>query len=67
MCVLVLFQACIELGVRKFNVNTEVRGAYMKALKAPKKDLVDMMEFAKITMQEVIIDKIHMFGSSGKA
>jgi hypothetical protein len=29
--------------------------------------LVDTMEFAKIAMQEVIIDKIHMFGSSGKA
>jgi len=25
------------------------------------------MEFAKIAMQEVIIDKIRMFGSSGKA
>lgn len=62
-----LIKACIELGVRKFNVNTEVRGAYMKALKTPKKDLVDTMEFAKIAMQEVIIDKIHMFGSSGKA
>ncbi len=67
MCVLIVFQACIELGVRKFNVNTEVRGAYMKALKAPKKDLVDMMESAKIAMQEVIIDKIRMFSSSGKA
>jgi hypothetical protein len=39
----------------------------MKALKAPKKDLVDMMESAKIAMQEVIIDKIRMFSSSGKA
>jgi hypothetical protein len=29
--------------------------------------LVDTMEFAKIAMQEVIIDKICMFGSSGKA
>jgi hypothetical protein len=29
--------------------------------------LVDTMEFAKIAMQEVIIDKIRMFGSSGKA
>jgi tagatose 1,6-diphosphate aldolase GatY/KbaY len=62
----------IELGVCKFNVNTEVRKAYVEALrqdlssvKSP--DLVDLMINAINAMQEVITDKLQLFGSAGKA
>ncbi|EEF31896.1 Fructose-bisphosphate aldolase, putative [Ricinus communis] len=62
-----LVKACIEHGVRKFNVNTEVRKAYMDALSNPKKDLVRVMASAKEAMKAVIAEKMHLFGSAGKA
>ncbi|KAM3095931.1 ketose-bisphosphate aldolase [Phormidesmis sp. 146-35] len=62
----------IELGVCKFNVNTEVRAAYMKTLKqglcsSSLKDLVDSMGATIESMQSVIVEKLRLFGSSGKA
>lgn len=61
-------QDCIENGVRKFNVNTEVRKAYMDVLTSEKKtDLVDLMSATKTAMKAVIADKIRLFGSAGKA
>ncbi|KAJ0668284.1 putative fructose-bisphosphate aldolase [Helianthus annuus] len=62
-----LVQDCIKLGVRKFNVNTEVRQAYMDILKSPQTDLVHVMAAAKEAMKAVIADKMHLFGSAGKA
>jgi len=62
-----LVQGCIERGVRKFNVNTEVRGAYMISLGNAKKDLVEVMGSSKAAMQEVVAEKMRIFGSSGKA
>ncbi|XP_047315983.1 uncharacterized protein LOC124919708 [Impatiens glandulifera] len=63
-----LVKKCIELGVRKFNVNTEVRTAYMESLNShPKKDLVHVMETAVEAMKVVITEKFRLFGSSGKA
>ncbi|KAL1214325.1 putative 3-hydroxyisobutyrate dehydrogenase [Cardamine amara subsp. amara] len=63
-----LIKECIENGVRKFNVNTEVRKAYMEALNSGKKtDLVDVMSTTKAAMKAVITDKIRLFGSAGKA
>ncbi|KAK2664551.1 hypothetical protein Ddye_003125 [Dipteronia dyeriana] len=47
-------KGCIERGVRKFNVNTEVRKAYMESLSSPKKDLVHVMESAKEAMKAVV-------------
>ncbi|KAF6150211.1 hypothetical protein GIB67_000085 [Kingdonia uniflora] len=58
---------CIKLGVRKFNVNTEVRKAYMESLRNPKKDLVHVMASAKEAMKAVVADKMRLFGSAGKA
>lgn len=60
-------QECIKHGVRKFNVNTEVRKAYMDSLSNPKKDLVHVMTSAKEAMKVVIAEKMHLFGSAGKA
>ncbi|KFK43991.1 hypothetical protein AALP_AA1G200600 [Arabis alpina] len=63
-----LIKECIENGVRKFNVNTEVRRAYMDALSSGNKtDLVDVMSATKAAMKAVIVDKIRLFGSAGKA
>ncbi|GMH14095.1 hypothetical protein Nepgr_015936 [Nepenthes gracilis] len=62
-----LIKNCIDLGVRKFNVNTEVRKAYMDSLANPGKDLVHLMASAKEAMKAVIAEKMHLFGSAGKA
>ncbi|KAF3437146.1 hypothetical protein FNV43_RR19899 [Rhamnella rubrinervis] len=62
-----LVKGCIERGVRKFNVNTEVRKAYMDSIGSPKKDLVHVMASAKAAMKAVIAEKMHLFGSAGKA
>ncbi|KAI5066263.1 hypothetical protein GOP47_0018887 [Adiantum capillus-veneris] len=55
---------CIKNGVRKFNVNTEVRSAYVTALKEPKKDLLDTLSFAEEAMKMVIAEKLKLFSSS---
>jgi tagatose 1,6-diphosphate aldolase GatY/KbaY len=61
----------IELGVCKFNVNTEVRQAYLAALRrdvcSADQDLLDAMGGAIAAMQAVIADKILLFGSAEKA
>ncbi|KAM3703066.1 hypothetical protein ACB098_04G067500 [Castanea mollissima] len=62
-----LIKGCIERGVRKFNVNTEVRKAYMDSLNNPSKDLVYVMASAKEAMKAVVAEKMHLFGSAGKA
>ncbi|XP_078159661.1 ketose-bisphosphate aldolase class-II family protein isoform X2 [Carex rostrata] len=62
-----LVEECINLGVRKFNVNTEVRSAYLESLKKPQKDLVQVMASAKEAMKVIISEKMHLFGSAGKA
>ncbi|CAN1346094.1 L-threonate dehydrogenase [Linum perenne] len=64
-----LIQACIERGVRKFNVNTEVRKAYVDTLSSAsrKKDLLEIMASAIEAMKSVVAEKMRLFGSSGKA
>uniref|UniRef100_A0A2N9EI94 Four-carbon acid sugar kinase nucleotide binding domain-containing protein n=1 Tax=Fagus sylvatica TaxID=28930 RepID=A0A2N9EI94_FAGSY len=62
-----LIKGCIEQGVRKFNVNTEVRKAYMESLNNPSKDLVHVIASAKEAMKGVVAEKMHLFGSAGKA
>jgi tagatose 1,6-diphosphate aldolase GatY/KbaY len=61
----------IQLGVCKFNVNTEVRDAYMDVLKKTASlsdpDLLDVMQHAIQAMKSVISDKLSLFGSVDKA
>jgi tagatose 1,6-diphosphate aldolase GatY/KbaY len=64
-----MIHQAIALGVRKFNVNTEVREAYLTTLKArlnePKMpDLLDVMQSAIAAMQDVVAGKMRLFGSS---
>ncbi|KAJ0105254.1 hypothetical protein Patl1_19595 [Pistacia atlantica] len=59
-----LIKGCIERGVTKFYVNTEVRMAYMELLKSPKKDLVHVMAAAKDAMKAVVAEKIYLPGSA---
>lgn len=60
-------QECIKLGVRKFNVNTEVRNAYVDSLSSSKKELIHVMTSAKEAMKAVVAEKMRLFGSAGKA
>lgn len=62
----------IHLGVCKFNVNTEVRQAYIQALQEgicrdKPGDLLESMSSAIAAMKVVITDKLHLFGSVNKA
>jgi tagatose 1,6-diphosphate aldolase GatY/KbaY len=62
----------IQLGVCKFNVNTEVRQAYMQSIKedvcrGKVNDLLDLAEGAIAAMETVIQEKLVLFGSVGKA
>jgi tagatose 1,6-diphosphate aldolase GatY/KbaY len=67
-----LVHRSIDCGVRKFNVNTEVREAYLAALHASmqkdkKSDLIDVMKDAVQAMQAVVASKMRLFRSSGQA
>jgi tagatose 1,6-diphosphate aldolase GatY/KbaY len=62
----------IELGVCKFNVNTEVRQAYMNVLgehicAASGADLLPCIGRAIAAMHQVILGKPQLFGSCQKA
>jgi tagatose 1,6-diphosphate aldolase GatY/KbaY len=62
----------IELGVAKFNVNTEVRAAYLEAVRelvegSDSPDLLDLMRSAVGAMEPVVSAKLQLFGSVGKA
>jgi tagatose 1,6-diphosphate aldolase GatY/KbaY len=66
-----MVRRAIELGVRKFNVNTEVRQAYLNVLRArlgspESPDLLEVMRSAITAMQAVVSAKLHLFGSVGK-
>ncbi len=63
-----IIQESIRLGVRKFNVNTELRDAYRRALQerlaAPQSpDLLELMQAAIDAMQGVVTEKLKLFGS----
>lgn len=67
-----LVHRTIDYGVRKFNVNTEVREAYLAALQASlqeekKPDLIDVMNDAVLAMQAVVVSKLQLFRSKGRA
>lgn len=62
----------IGCGVCKFNVNTEVRTAYLGELgerfrSGVKIELVEIMQRGIDVMQAVVEEKIMLFGSAGKA
>jgi tagatose 1,6-diphosphate aldolase GatY/KbaY len=67
-----LVRHAIQLGIRKFNVNTKVREAYLKALHEELADgsnvnILDLKRNAVAAMQAVITAKMELFGSVGKA
>jgi tagatose 1,6-diphosphate aldolase GatY/KbaY len=62
----------IELGITKFNVNTELRQAFLSVLRerltSPETpDLLDLMVGAVTAMQTVVAEKLRLFGSVGQA
>jgi tagatose 1,6-diphosphate aldolase GatY/KbaY len=64
-------QQAITLGVCKFNVNTEMREAYIQSLRTClaglKADVLDLMGAAVATMQAVVADKLHLFGAGTRS
>lgn len=67
-----MIRRSIELGICKFNVNTEVRDAFVSSLSAtlsanPKTDLLVLMQSAVDVMRQVVLQKIFLFGSHEKA
>jgi len=62
-----MVRRAIELGVCKFNVNTEVRQAYLTSLgqqlAVGSPDLLDLMQNALTAMQAVVTEKLRLFGS----
>jgi tagatose 1,6-diphosphate aldolase GatY/KbaY len=58
----------IRFGTAKFNVNTELRTAFLGAVRShdTDNDLLDFLEAAVARMQAVASDKIELFGSKGK-
>ncbi|XP_078444833.1 ketose-bisphosphate aldolase class-II family protein [Wolffia australiana] len=64
-----LVKECIEGGVCKLNVNTEVRSAYVESLRGEGRrgDLVSVMSVAKEAMKAIVVNKMRLFGSSGRA
>jgi tagatose 1,6-diphosphate aldolase GatY/KbaY len=66
-----LIVQAIARGVCKFNVNTELREAGMQATEmylktSNKRELVDLMTAVIEAMQAPVMEKIKLFGSSGK-
>ena len=66
-----MIRRSIELGVCKFNVNSEVRQNYLQfwqqyGQSETKTDLLDCQKAVTATMQEVIAEKMRLFGSAGK-
>jgi len=67
-----MIQQSIELGVCKFNVNSEVRKKYLQFWREygqtqSKSDLLDCQKAVTEAMQEIIAEKMRLFGSAGKA
>jgi tagatose 1,6-diphosphate aldolase GatY/KbaY len=67
---LAMIEKSIELGVAKFNVNTEVRRAYVQALRAalldPRCDLVAALDAGRAAMVAAVTTKLQAFGSVGR-
>ncbi len=68
-----LVRKSIQLGVCKFNVNTEVREAYLNFFdEYPKdsyssSDLLEIMKGVTDAMMEIVVEKIKLFGSSSRS
>ncbi|GAA0181287.1 class II fructose-bisphosphate aldolase family protein [Clostridium sediminicola] len=63
-----VIKKCIELGICKVNVNTEVREAYLNAMKKmsiseEKNDLLKIMNNCIEAMGDIVVSKIKLFGS----
>jgi tagatose 1,6-diphosphate aldolase GatY/KbaY len=67
-----LVRRAIEAGVCKFNVNTEVRNAFVQSLRASlaqpqPPDLLELMQGAVAAMRTAVTAKLELFGSVGRA
>ena len=55
----------IKLGVRKLNVNTEIRNAYLNSLRESLMsgglDITEVMDAAVSSMSKIVVDRIRQF------
>lgn len=66
-----MIRRSIKLGIAKFNVNTEVREAYLARLRhevsnGAHPELLWLISATTSAMRDVVRDKIRLFGSSGQ-
>lgn len=67
------FKKAVKIGATKVNINSDIRVAYRKTLEMVLKEnpteyaVVKLIESVIDAVQEVVEDKIDMFGSAGKA
>ena len=67
-----VIEQAMHHGVCKFNVNTEIRSAYLFALgqcfdEGAKSELLDVMEAGVAAMMEPVKEKIRLFRSAGQS
>lgn len=67
-----MIKKSIELGVRKFNVNTEIRKAYLETInqnitRLNQPDLLPLINLIVDAMQITIANKMRLFGSTERA
>ena len=56
----------IDALATKFNVNTELREAYLATIKENlSSDLLDLMRTASTNMEAIVESKLRLFGSTG--
>jgi tagatose 1,6-diphosphate aldolase GatY/KbaY len=66
-----MVRRAVQRGVCKFNVNTELRDAYLGALRrqildSPRPDLTSLLRATVSAMQAVVDRKLRLFGSAGR-
>ena len=66
-------EKAVSLGINKINIDTDLRIAFAQAIRQFLKEDPDnidprkILSPAKLAMKEVIIEKMHLFGSAGRA
>ena len=59
-----IVRRCIDIGISKFNINTELRNGYIKSISnISNLDILDIMDKSIMEMTKIAIGKIRLFSS----
>ncbi len=59
-----IVRRCIDIGISKFNINTELRNGYIKSISnLDNLDILDIMDESIMEMTKIAIEKIRLFSS----